>query len=815
MQLNKEYLSLDKQSYNEYENNYKILEKYCNMCTYPEDLNVTLVSETGKVFYCKDYHDIEDYINWYTDYYKDYSLFKKYWKYKLFALEAIEDCSFINYGWNECWFSLDNGKNWYYCNEATPLPIVKAGKRMMFIWDIGYINHWSDLDGKQWYSDNISELGDYDFIEISNTGGFENNLNGDWDNKLKGFSIFRSSGKYKVVGDLSSLRDDCDYPTEQSRQYFQMFDGCENLVSAKNLYIPWQTICDDGLKRFFCNCVSLEEPPILFATEVRNHGYKEMFCGCISLKKHPIMCVQNAYDEAFKYMFDGCTSLEEIDPQIFNIDTLDNPYVYVYMYRNTSIKELKDINIIYDTEYYIFKGTFQGSKLTKISNVNFIEINDNDPEGTNGQFEYLFKDCNDLLSVENTKILFNNPYQRVISYKFKGMFENCYKLEYIDPDIFYDFIKFDDVEGYRCFENVFKNCYNLKNAPKLPLLDFIIDGDAFYGAFENCWSLEKAPDLNALWDQPYGYSRMFYNCKSLKYIKCNLITNNDNCLKDWVIGVPPGGTFVKDPRAQWDDIGDSGVPYGWTIDYQIAKDESLIFYYDAEMYNSNLPNYNELYLKNLVGNSAYNLNLVNTSYKTYYDKYITFQNNARAPQTMYTHSASCQTSGSTFELLVKFSGTDATGNNKCLFNDFEAGGEGFDCKIVTVNGNKCYQIFFESYIGNAYLLTPTYDITEFNYWWHLVGTRRYDSQNNKSYICLYVNGKNVTGISTSGQLKLPANNTIITLFANPAGSTGYPVLFTDISLSSARYYERPLTDEEIKKNFEWEKNRTGFEFLEI
>jgi len=133
MQLNKEYLSLDKQSYSEYENNYKILEKYCNMCTYPEDLNVTLVSETGKVFYCKDYHDIEDYINWYTDYYKDYSLFKKYWKYKLFALEAVEDCSFINYGYNEYWFSLNNGKNWYYCDEATPLPIVKAGKRMMEI----------------------------------------------------------------------------------------------------------------------------------------------------------------------------------------------------------------------------------------------------------------------------------------------------------------------------------------------------------------------------------------------------------------------------------------------------------------------------------------------------------------------------------------------------------------------------------------------------------------------------------------------------------------------------------------------------------
>lgn len=46
-----------------------------------------------------------------------------------------------------------------------------------------------------------------------------------------------------------------------------------------------------------------------------------------------------------------------------------------------------------------------------------------------------------------------------------------------------------------------------------------------------------------------------------------------NCLADWVYEVAATGTFVKNTFAQWDVVGESGVPSGWTITYPYTPQE--------------------------------------------------------------------------------------------------------------------------------------------------------------------------------------------------------------------------------------------------
>ena len=38
-------------------------------------------------------------------------------------------------------------------------------------------------------------------------------------------------------------------------------------------------------------------------------------------------------------------------------------------------------------------------------------------------------------------------------------------------------------------------------------------------------------------------------------------------LSQWVYGVSPTGTFIKNPEATWDVRGENGVPEGWTIKF--------------------------------------------------------------------------------------------------------------------------------------------------------------------------------------------------------------------------------------------------------
>ena len=74
---------------------------------------------------------------------------------------------------------------------------------------------------------------------------------------------------------------------------------------------------------------------------------------------------------------------------------------------------------------------------------------------------------------------------------------------------------------------------------------------------------------------------------------------------------------------------------------------------------------------------------------------------------------------------------------------------------------------------------------------------------------LYVNGTLISSISVKdGVIGYPLNNTVVTLGANPKGTSAEAQFFNG-TIYSARMYNRVLTEQEIKNNYEIDKSRFG------
>lgn len=86
--------------------------------------------------------------------------------------------------------------------------------------------------------------------------------------------------------------------------------------------------------------------------------------------------------------------------------------------------------------------------------------------------------------------------------------------------------------------------------------------------FRNCSELTTAPVLPALSLAQMCYFYMFAGCSKLNYIKAMFTTIGSNSINQWVQGVSSSGTFVKNTNATWTNTGASGVPTGWTIEYE-------------------------------------------------------------------------------------------------------------------------------------------------------------------------------------------------------------------------------------------------------
>lgn len=114
------------------------------------------------------------------------------------------------------------------------------------------------------------------------------------------------------------------------------------------------------------------------------------------------------------------------------------------------------------------------------------------------------------------------------------------------------------------YAGMFKGCKDLEKAPELMATS--LSHGSYYEMFKGCSKLVEAPELPAIILANECYAGMFEDCSSLSYIKAAFETTpGTRYTKDWVRGVADTGTFVKNENAEWNLIGDNGIPYGWTV----------------------------------------------------------------------------------------------------------------------------------------------------------------------------------------------------------------------------------------------------------
>ena len=117
-----------------------------------------------------------------------------------------------------------------------------------------------------------------------------------------------------------------------------------------------------------------------------------------------------------------------------------------------------------------------------------------------------------------------------------------------------------------CYNSMFSNCRSLVDAPELPATT--LADNCYNSMFHYCTSLVYAPELPATILVTSCYDGMFYGCRNLNYIKALFLTNpSTSYTNNWVYYVSSTGTFVKNPAATWDVVGDYGIPEGWTVKF--------------------------------------------------------------------------------------------------------------------------------------------------------------------------------------------------------------------------------------------------------
>ena len=140
---------------------------------------------------------------------------------------------------------------------------------------------------------------------------------------------------------------------------------------------------------------------------------------------------------------------------------------------------------------------------------------------------------------------------------YSGMFSGCRSLTYA-PELPATTMK------NNCYAHMFTNCSSLTQAPSiLPATD--LQYGCYQHMFDGCSSLTKAPELPATILTTMCYSNIFVGCTQLNYIKALFTMADSEFIGNWLNGVSPTGTFVKNASATWTNE-QAGIPTGWTVE---------------------------------------------------------------------------------------------------------------------------------------------------------------------------------------------------------------------------------------------------------
>ena len=154
-----------------------------------------------------------------------------------------------------------------------------------------------------------------------------------------------------------------------------------------------------------------------------------------------------------------------------------------------------------------------------------------------------------------------DSYAQILADKKIDVMGNIMSLVYGD-----NFINNNTIESSCTFLNLFDSNTKLVNAKDLILPATTLTDYCYSNMFKSCYALTTAPELPATTLTDDCYYNMFYSCYKLNYIKAMFTTTpSTTYTQNWVSGVSPTGTFVKNSAATWNVTGTYGIPSGWTV----------------------------------------------------------------------------------------------------------------------------------------------------------------------------------------------------------------------------------------------------------
>lgn len=280
-------------------------------------------------------------------------------------------------------------------------------------------------------------------------------------------------------------------------------------------------------------------------SDLSTRVYYRLFYGDIFLYSHPtkklLLPSMTLAEFCYNGMFSGCTNLS-IAP-VLPATTLTQ-YCYGEMFRDcTSLSSAPDLPATtlaahcYDSMFFDCTGLAVSPALPATTLATAC-------------YAFMFSGCTGLLSAPAlpATTLATNCYQR--------LFYSCTGLTSAPELPATKLVQ-------ACYYEMFYNCTGLTSAPELPAT--ILANSCYYGMFKRCTSLLTAPVLLDATIEAFCLREMFYGCSNLSYVKAMYTTGLGTNSRDWLYGVSPTGTFVKNSNAVWTTTGANGVPSGWTV----------------------------------------------------------------------------------------------------------------------------------------------------------------------------------------------------------------------------------------------------------
>ena len=291
-----------------------------------------------------------------------------------------------------------------------------------------------------------------------------------------------------------------------------------------------------------------EQKNLKFSKDTRNYYHFEI-TGPISAQGSIMSLLDRDFSTtlpeecAFYSLFNGCTSL--LSAPELPATTLAL-YCYMSMFKGcsalTSAPELPATTLA----LFCYKSMFEGcSALTSAPELPATTLAD-------ACYAAMFSECTGLKSAPEL------PAKVATRDCYLSMFSGCSALTSA-PEL-----PATKIDQY-CYKRMFEQCTGLTDAPKLPATS--LASFCYSNMFEGCTSLTSAPELPATELVDACYNFMFKDCSKLQYVKALFTTKpSEDTTKEWLSGVAPSGTFIKNKNATWNVTGAHGIPEGWKVE---------------------------------------------------------------------------------------------------------------------------------------------------------------------------------------------------------------------------------------------------------